>query len=114
MGSRGLSEKKGNRMDDTAFDAEALKGSEELINFLENKLEVHEKNLAKRQYEYDALQSDYQLLEERYNMTQQKYKRAALLLTEFLEDLLNDSPNILQTDKDLHLNVEKIKDTPFD
>jgi hypothetical protein len=101
-------------MDDTAFDAEALKGSEELINFLENKLEVHEKNLAKRQYEYDALQADYQLLEERYQMTQQKYKRAALLLTEFLEDLLNDSPNILQTDKDLHLNVEKIKDTPFD
>ena len=42
------SEKKGQRMDDTAFDAEALKGSEELINFLENKLEVHEKNLGKR------------------------------------------------------------------
>ena len=41
------SEKKG-RLDDTAFDAEALKGSEELINFLENKLEVHEKNLGKR------------------------------------------------------------------
>jgi len=47
-------------------------------------------------------------------MSQQKYKRAALLLTEFLEDMLNDAPNILQTDKDLHLNVESIKDTPFE
>ena len=37
-----------------------------------------------------------------------------MLLTEFLEDMLNDSPNILQTDKDLHLNVELIKDTPFE
>ena len=47
-------------------------------------------------------------------MTQQKYKRAALLLTEFLEDMMNDSPNILQSDKDLHLNVEQIKETPFE
>jgi hypothetical protein len=36
------------------------------------------------------------------------------LLTEFLEDTLNDAPNILQSDKDLHLNVEFIKDTPFE
>ena len=36
------------------------------------------------------------------------------MLTEFLEDILNDAPNILQTDKDLHLNVESIKDTPFE
>ena len=35
-------------------------------------------------------------------------------MTEFLEDMLNDSPNILQTDKDLHLNVETIKETPFE
>jgi len=27
------------------FQSEEMKGSEELINFLENKLEVHEKNL---------------------------------------------------------------------
>ena len=50
--------------------SDELKGSEELINFLENKLEVHERNLQKRQYEYDALQADYALLEERFYMTQ--------------------------------------------
>jgi hypothetical protein len=37
-----------------------------------------------------------------------KYKRAALLMTEFLEDLLNETPNILDTDTDMHLNLEKM------
>ena len=53
-------------------------------------------------------------IQDKLGRQKEKYKRAALMLTEFLEDLLNDAPNILQTDKDLHLNVEKIKDTPFD
>ena len=44
---------------ESALNAEDMKGSEELINFLENKLEHHEKNLQRRQYEYEALQSDY-------------------------------------------------------
>jgi hypothetical protein len=32
-----------------------LKSSEELINFLENKLEQHEKNLIQKKSEYEAL-----------------------------------------------------------
>ena len=36
------------------------------------------------------------------------------MLTEFLDDILNETPNILQPDKDLHLNVEKIKETPIE
>ena len=47
-------------------------------------------------------------------MSRQKYKRAALLLTEFLEDILNATPNILQADKDLHLNLDRIKETPIE
>ena len=35
-------------MDEGGLTADELKGSEELINFLENKLEVHEKNLSRR------------------------------------------------------------------
>lgn len=46
--------------------------------------------------------------------TKEKYKRAALLLTEFLDDLLNQTPNILNTDKDMHLNLDKLKETPFE
>jgi hypothetical protein len=36
-----------------------VKSSEELINFLESKLEQHEKNLKQRQSEYEALQAEY-------------------------------------------------------
>lgn len=39
--------------------ADELKSSEELINFLENKLEQHEKNLVQKKAEYEALQNEY-------------------------------------------------------
>ena len=48
------------------------------------------------------------------NVSREKYKRAALLMTEFLDDILNSQPNILESDKDMHLNLEKIKDTPIE
>jgi hypothetical protein len=48
------------------------------------------------------------------NMTGEKYKRAALLMTEFLDDLLSSTPNILDSDNDMHLNLEKIKSTPLE
>ena len=35
-------------------------------------------------------------------------------MTDFLEDMINKQPNILQGDKEIHLNLEKIKDTPFE
>jgi hypothetical protein len=48
------------------------------------------------------------------NFSREKYKRAALLMTEFLDDLLNQTPNILDNDKDMHVNLEKIKNTPIE
>jgi hypothetical protein len=48
------------------------------------------------------------------NNSREKYKRAALLMTEFLDDLLTSTPNILDSEKDMHLNLEKIKDTPIE
>jgi len=35
--------------------SDEVKSSEELINFLESKLEQHEKNLKQRQVEYESL-----------------------------------------------------------
>lgn len=89
-------------------------GTEDLIGFLENKLEMHEKNLQIKQTEYEQLLSDYHDLQEKFSQSRQKYKRAAYLLSEFLEDLINNSPGILQPDKDLFLNLEKIKETPLE
>jgi len=48
------------------------------------------------------------------SISREKYKRAALLMTEFLDDLLSQTPNILDNDKDMHVNLEKIKETPFE
>ena len=90
------------------------RGSEDLINFLEQKLEQAERNMVVKQQEYDQLLQEYQGLQGQFNQSKQKYKRAALLLTEFLDDILNATPNILQPDRDLHLNLEKIKETPLE
>ena len=48
------------------------------------------------------------------NQSSEKYKRAALLMTDFLDDLLSSTPNILDSDQDMHLNLEKIKQTPLE
>ena len=53
-------------------------------------------------------------MQNQFNQSKQKYKRAALLLTEFLDDILSESPNSRQPDQDLHLNVEKLKETPLE
>ncbi|CDW78724.1 UNKNOWN [Stylonychia lemnae] len=93
---------------------EDSKANEDLINFLEHKLEEIEKKLANSQSDYEVLQNDYMELQEKMNLSREKHKRAALLLTDFLDDLLNDNPNILQSDKDMHLNLDKIKETPIE
>ena len=54
------------------------------------------------------LQNDYMELQDKLNLSREKYKRAALLLTDFLDDLLSNTPNILQTDNDLHLNLDQM------
>ena len=93
---------------DTNSMAANNKANEDLINFLEHKLEEIEKKLQRTQSEYELLQSDYVELQDKMNMSREKYKSAALLMTEFLDDILNQTPNILESDKDMHLNLEKM------
>ena len=45
------------------------RGNEDLINFLEQKLEQHEKNLVVKQQEYDSLQAEYADLQEKFNQS---------------------------------------------
>ena len=45
------------------------RGNEDLINFLEQKLEQHEKNLVVKQQEYDNLQTEYADLQEKFNQS---------------------------------------------
>ena len=74
---------------------ENLEG-EELIDALENKLEEFEKKLARSQGEYEMLQNNCLEIQEKLGKSKEKYKRAALMLTEFLEDLLSQKPNIFR------------------
>ena len=95
-------------------DPAASKANEDLINFLEHKLEDIEKKLTTTQNEYEILQNDYVELQEKLNQSREKYRRAALLLTDFLDDLLTSTPNILNNEHDMHLNLDKIKETPIE
>lgn len=47
-------------------------------------------------------------LQDKMNLSREKYKRAALLLTDFLDDILTSTPNVLQSDKELQLNLDKM------
>ena len=47
-------------------------------------------------------------LQDRMYLSREKYKRAALILTDFLDDIINSTPNILQTDKEFLINLEKM------
>ncbi len=98
--SMGGSPKKGNEEDS--------KANEDLINFLEHKLEEIEKKLSTTQNEYELLQNDYMEMQEKLQQSREKYRRAALLLTDFLDDILTSTPNILQSDKDMHLNLDRM------
>ena len=72
------------------------KSNEELVNFLEHKLEEIESKLTGTQRNYDALQKEYVEYINR-SVTGDKYKRAALIMTDFLQDMIHSNPNILKT-----------------
>ena len=69
---------------------------EELIDFLESKLEGIEKKLANSQGSYEHMQNNCLEIQDKLGRQKEKYKRAALMLTEFLEDLMSQKPNILK------------------
>ena len=98
----------------TPMGGEEQKANEDLINFLEHKLEEIEKKLSSTQNEYEIVQNENLELHEKLNQGREKYRRAALLLTDFLDDLLTNTPNILHNERDMHLNLDKIKDTPVE
>lgn len=55
------------------------------------------------------MQGDYNTLQDKLNASSERYKRAALIMTEFLDDLLSQQPNILNSEtQDMHLNLEKL------
>mmetsp|Transcript_15060 Transcript_15060/g.13215 ORF Transcript_15060/g.13215 Transcript_15060/m.13215 type:complete len:437 (+) Transcript_15060:258-1568(+) len=87
---------------------------EELIGFLESKLEEIRKRLENTQNKYDGLKKRYILLYEKLKHSREKYRRTVLLLTDYLDELLNSSEQVLSTDQDMHLNLDEIKEANVD
>ena len=97
---------------------------EQLIDFLETKLEGIEKKLAQSEGSYEQMQDNCQDIQDKLGRQKEKYKRAALMLNEFLEDLMSQKPNILkeqarfalsQDDADQEaLDIERIQQTPME
>ena len=110
----GLASKQGRNNKGAYATAGDAKPNDDLIQFLEQKLEDIEKKLVKTQNETELLQQEYLDLQGKMSLSREKYKRAALLMTEFLDNLLNSAPNILDTDPEYNLNLERIKATNFE
>ncbi len=83
-------------------------GSDELITFLESKLEEAEKKYAAFHNDYEILHADYVKQQQMLDKMKDKYSKAALLLTEFLDNLLTSTPNLLQEEKNLYLDIERL------
>lgn len=83
---------------------------EELIGFLESKLEEIQKRLENTQNKYEGLKKRYNMLYDKLRKSREKYRRTVLLLTDYLDDLLNSSEHVLSTDQDMHLNLDEIKE----
>lgn len=114
----GLGSGKG-RNQQQQYATQAEKPNDDLIQFLEQKLEDIEKKLSRTQNETELLQSEYLDLQGKMSMSREKYKRAALLMTEFLDNLLTAAPSILEAEagligQEFGLDLDRIKATAFE
>lgn len=56
---------------------------------MEQKIDHVEVQLAKAQFDYSDLQTEFRDLHDKFSKSTDKYKKAALIMTEFLDDLLS-------------------------
>jgi type I site-specific restriction endonuclease len=80
---------------------------------MEHKLEEIESQLTSTTSNFEGLQTEYNKLQDKISESKDKYKRAALICTDFLEDMLNSNPNILN-DQTINFNLELLKTTPLE
>lgn len=89
------------------------KNSEDLVNMMEHKLEDIESKLTNTQSNYEGLQGEYNRLQDKLSESKDKYNKAALICTDFLQDIINSNPNILN-DQTINFNLELLKSSPLE
>ena len=75
--------------------------NDQLVQFLEEKLESSEKTQESSSKQIDQLKAETTKLKAIIEASKNKYNKAAFLLAEFLESILEGSPNLLMEQKDI-------------
>lgn len=84
-----------------------------MVNTMEHKLEEIESKLTSTQSNYEGLQGEYNRLQDKLSESKDKYNKAALICTDFLQDIINSNPNILN-DQTINFNLELLKTSPLE
>lgn len=85
---------------------------EDLLQFLEHKLEEKESKLSHFQSEYNTLLNDYKTLKQRIQDRNKKYQNIADILSEYLEDIKSSSSSLGSDDRSVTVNLQRIVTTP--
>jgi hypothetical protein len=88
--------------------------NDQLVQFLEEKLESSEKTQESSSKQIDQLKAETTKLKAIIEASKNKYNKAAFLLAEFLESILEGSPNLLMEQKDIVLDIEKLRTTKLE
>lgn len=79
--------------------------NEDLVHYLEQKLEETLTNQTQLQTEYVTLKADYQELRGKLTERSQKYRTLAVLLSDYLQDLRNFHPSLIEEEGKLPVNI---------
>ena len=83
--------------------------NDSLVQFLEEKLENAEKLIQSGHSQFERIRADNSKLKGIIETSKNKYNKAALLLAEFLESILEGSPNLLLEQKDIMLDIDRLR-----
>ncbi|CAG9333647.1 unnamed protein product [Blepharisma stoltei] len=87
--------------------------NEELVRFLENKLEESMNRLAQVQMDYNILKAEHTDMQQKFKERSERYRNLGCLLADYLKDL-QTLQNELPGDAELTLNINKIASSPIE
>ncbi|CDW75280.1 UNKNOWN [Stylonychia lemnae] len=84
--------------------------NQDLMNFLEKRISDIDGKLRLAQVDQESLQDEYQFMQEKLEKEKKKYEKLAMILTEYLDEVLSENEGLIQENQDIHLDVESIKE----
>eukprot|EP00347_Sterkiella_histriomuscorum_P007694 403347929 len=84
--------------------------NEDLAEFLKTRIRDIEGKLKMASLDHESLSDEYQFIDEKLEKDKKKYKNLALLLTEYLDHIIENNSQVIVENQDMHLDVESFKD----